>query len=49
MAEVESIVRTMGLLYGFFISAPQQHLGFDCASTDAVVTLIWQPQRRFVH
>jgi len=37
----------IGFVYGLFISAPQQHLGFLAASLDGLVTSISQPQREF--
>src|SRR6266403_520273 len=36
--------RRTGLAYGFFISAPQQHLGFLLASVEALVTSISRRQ-----
>ena len=42
-------VRKTGSLYGFFITAPQEHLGFELDSIDGLITLTSQPQSRFWH
>ncbi len=45
----EFSVRKTGFLYGFFISAPQQHLGLELELIEDFITLISQPQSRFWH
>lgn len=45
----EFSVRKTGFLYGFFITAPQEHLGFELDSIDAFITWTSPPQSRFWH
>jgi len=45
----ECSARKAGSLYGFFISAPQEHLGFELNSTGGLFTLTSKRQSRSWH
>jgi hypothetical protein len=46
-ASLQAIIVKTGLLYGFFIIAPQQHLTLDFPWIESLVTSISAPQSEF--